>query len=46
MFDLAPVVALLVMRDVVIFFGRVYHTPGDSVRLRPVEAFFAVAGGD
>ena len=46
MLDRAPVVALLVMRDVVILFGGMHETPRDAVRLRAMEAFFAVAGGD
>src|SRR5215470_17382411 len=46
MLDRAPIVALPVMRDVVILFGGVNQPPRDVVRLRAMEAFFAIAGGD
>src|SRR5687767_15230238 len=46
MLDRAPVVALLIMRNIVILFGGVHEAPRDAVRLRAMEALFAVAGGD
>src|SRR5215467_7165170 len=42
----SPIVTLPVMRDVVILFGGVNQPPRDVVRLRAMEAFFAIAGGD
>src|SRR5690606_8258406 len=44
--DRAPVVALLVMRDVAVLFDGVHEAPRDAVGLRAVEAFLAVARGD
>ncbi len=42
MLDRAPVVPLLVMRNVEILLGGMDEAPRNAVRLRTVEAFFAV----
>src|SRR3989454_11229222 len=44
--DVAPEVALLVVRDVVVLLGCAHEPPRDAVRLRAGEDLLSLAGGD